>query len=149
MRPPLPTRGLGSGVPIHRFALPEEAQVQGRGSTRTIPLFDTPEYRYRVFVVNMRDPLYWLVWFYNQRAGAETFIKEAKNDAGLAAHPSGRFEINRNYFQLAMLAYNLNCWLMLFNREEGISSENLKHTTLATARLRFLFLAAKIWPHAG
>jgi hypothetical protein len=25
----------------------------------------------------------------------------------------------------------------------------LKHTTLATARLRFLFLAAKIWRHAG
>ena len=27
--------------------------------------------------------------------------------------------------------------------------ETLKHTTLATARLRFLFLAAKIWRHAG
>jgi hypothetical protein len=82
-------------------------------------LFDTPQYRYRVFVTNMSDPLYWLVWFYNQRAGAENLIKEANNDAGLAAHPSGRFETNRNYFQLAMLAYNLNCWLMLFNREEG------------------------------
>ena len=23
-----------------------------------------------------------------------------------------------HHFQLAMLAYNLNCWLMLFNREE-------------------------------
>ena len=27
--------------------------------------------------------------------------------------------------------------------------ETLKHITLATARLRFLFLAAKIWRHAG
>jgi len=27
--------------------------------------------------------------------------------------------------------------------------ETLQHTTLATARLRFLFLAAKIWRHAG
>src|ERR1035437_4695778 len=36
---------------------------------------------------------------------------------GLAAHPSGRFDVNGNHFQLAMLAYNLNCWLMLFNRE--------------------------------
>ena len=25
----------------------------------------------------------------------------------------------------------------------------VKHTTLATARLRFLFVAAKIWRHAG
>src|SRR5258708_13097531 len=57
--------------------------------------------------------------------------------------------MNCNHFQLAMLAYNLNCWLMLFNREEESRVATLKHTTLATARLRFLFLAAKIWRHAG
>jgi len=112
-------------------------------------LFDTPEYSYRVFVTNMKDTIDRLVWFYNQRAGAENLIKEANNDAGLAAHPSGRWTMNCNHFQLAMLAYNLNCWLMLFNREEGAKLETLKHTTLATARLRFLFLAAKIWRHAG
>ena len=112
-------------------------------------LFDTPEYSYRVFVSNMKDRVDVLVWFYNQRAGAENLIKEANNDAGLAAHPSGRWTMNCNHFQLAMLAYNLNCWLMLFNREEDAKLETLQHTTLATARLRFLFLAAKIWRHAG
>ncbi|HZT33398.1 MAG TPA: hypothetical protein VFA33_26155 [Bryobacteraceae bacterium] len=45
---------------------------------------------------------------------------------------------------VAMLAYNLNCWLMLFNREEHVKTEDVHHTTLATARLWFLFLAAKI-----
>ena len=54
-----------------------------------------------------------MVWFYGQRGGSENLIKEANNDAGLAAHPSGRFDVNSNHFQLAMLAYNLNCWLML------------------------------------
>jgi hypothetical protein len=112
-------------------------------------LFDTPEYSYRVFVTAMQDPVHLLVWFYNQRAGAENLIKEANNDAGLAAHPSQRWTMNCNHFQLAMLAYNLNCWLMLFNREEEAQVETLQHTTLATARLRFLFLAAKIWRHAG
>jgi hypothetical protein len=112
-------------------------------------LFDTPEYRYRVFVTNMTDAIYLLTWFYNQRAGAENLIKEANNDAGLAAHPSARWMMNCNHFQLVMLAYNLNCWLMLFNREDNARVETLKHTTLATARLRFLFLAAKIWRHAG
>ena len=97
----------------------------------------------------MKESVDLLVWFYNQRAGAENLIKEANNDAGLAAHPSGRWMMNCNHFQLAMLAYNLNCWLMLFNREEQAKVETLKHTTLATARLRFLFLAAKIWRHAG
>ena len=112
-------------------------------------LFDTPEYSYRVFVTSMKEPIDLLVWFYNQRAGAENLIKEANNDAGLAAHPSRRWIMNCNHFQLAMLAYNLNCWLMLFNREEEARVEALKHTTLATARLRFLFLAANIWRHAG
>jgi hypothetical protein len=48
-----------------------------------------------------------------------------------------------------MLAYNLNCWLLLFNREEKVDAAKMKHTQLSTARLRFLFLAAKIWSHAG
>ena len=112
-------------------------------------LFDTPEYSYRVFVTDMQRPIDLLVWFYRQRAGAENLIKEANNDAGLAAHPSGRWATNCVHFQLAMLAYNLNCWLLLFQRDEQVKLEELKHTTLAIARLRFLFLAAKIWRHAG
>jgi hypothetical protein len=112
-------------------------------------LFATRQYKYRVFVTNMEGPIDRLVWFYNQRAGAENLIKESNNDAGLAAHPSRLFVTNQNHFHLAMLAYNLNCWLMLFNREATDTTTSLKHTTLATARLRFLFIAAKIWRHAG
>ena len=112
-------------------------------------LFDTPEYSYRVFVTNMKAAIPLLAWFYNQRAGAENLIKEANNDAGLAAHPSTRWAMNCIHFQLAMLAYNLNCWLMLFNREEKARVETLQHTTLATTRLKFLFLAARIWRHSG
>jgi hypothetical protein len=112
-------------------------------------LFDTSEYTYRIFLTNMDEPLDALVWFYNQRATAENLIKEANNDAGLAAYPSRRWIMNANWFQIVMLAYNLNCWLQLFNREEKQPVEQLRHTTLATARLRFLFLAAKIWRHAG
>jgi hypothetical protein len=119
------------------------------GEPEQYQLFDTPEYTYRVFVTNLPGAVDRLAWFYQQRAGAENLIKEANNDAGLAAHPSGRWMMNCNHFQLALLAYNLNCWLMLFHREEQARVETLQHTTLATARLRFLFLAAKIWRHAG
>jgi hypothetical protein len=94
-------------------------------------------------VTNIKRPVDLLVWFCNQRAGTENLIKEANNDAGLVAHPSGRWAINCVHFQLAMLAYNLNCWLLLFQREETAKVVELKHTTLAIARLRFLFLAAK------
>ena len=112
-------------------------------------LFDTPEYTYRVFVTNMDAPLDALVGFYRGRASAENLIKEANNDAGLAAHPSKRWMMNANWFQIVMLAYNLNCWLLLFQREETATVADMPHTTLATARLRFLFVAAKIWRHAG
>jgi Transposase DDE domain group 1 len=117
--------------------------------TEQYQLFETSQYKYRVFVTDMTDPIHFVVWFYNQRGGAENLIKEANTDAGLAAHPSGRFDVNGNHFQLAMLAYNLNCWLMLFNREPQGDATQLRHTTLATSRLRFLFVAAKIWRHAG
>ena len=117
--------------------------------TEQYPLFDTTEYSYRVFATNMTGGIALLTWFYNQRAGAENLIKEAKNDAGMADHPSGRWAMNCIFFQLALLAYNLNCWLMLFQREEEATVETLGHTTLATARLKLLFLAARIWSHAG
>ena len=117
--------------------------------TEQYQLFETSQYKYRVFVTDFTEPIDFVVWFYGQRGGAENLIKEANNDAGLAAHPSGRFDVNSNHFQLAMLAYNLNCWLMLFNREPQTDATALRHTTLATSRLRFLFVAAKIWRHAG
>ena len=112
-------------------------------------LFETSQYTYRVFVTSMDDPIDVLVWFYRQRATAENLIKEANNDAGLAAHPSQRWAMNCVHFQLAMLAYSLNCWLWLFNREKTADATEMKHTQLSTTRLRFLFLAAKIWCHAG
>jgi len=136
----------------HRFiALRYQKKPKPRpaGEPEQYQLFDTPEYSYRVFVTNMKDAIALLAWFYQQRAGAENLIKEANNDAGLAAHPSARWAMNCIHFQLAMLAYNLNCWLMLFNREEEAKVAALGHTTLATTRLKFLFLAAKIWRHAG
>ncbi len=119
------------------------------GQPEQYQLFETPEYSYRVFVTNMDAPIDALVGFYRDRGSSENLIKEANNDAGLAAHPSGRWAMNCIHFQIAMLAYNLNCWLMLFNREEKATVSEMPHTTLATARLRFLFLAAKIWRHAG
>ena len=125
---------------------PEELEA---AEAEQYQLFATSQYSYRVFVTDMNDPIDFVVWFYSQRGGAENLIKEANNDAGLTAHPSGRFDVNGNHFQLAMLAYNLNCWLMLFNREPLTDAAELRHTTLATSRLRFLFVAAKIWRHAG
>jgi len=113
-------------------------------------LFATDRYTYRVFATNFSDPIAPVVWCYNRRASAENLIKEANNDAGLAAHSSLRFDVNGNHVRLAMLAYNLNCWLLLFQRNDTTTDATTRrHTRLATARLKCLFVAAKIWRHAG
>ena len=142
----------GWGRPYRFLALRSENDSDDEEEPEEVvqyQLFATKQYKYRVFVTNMEGPIDKLVWFYSQRAGAENLIKESNNDAGLAAHPSRIFVTNQNHFQLAMLAYNLNAWLMLFNREASDTTVSLKHTTLATARLRFLFIAARIWRHSG
>jgi hypothetical protein len=71
-----------------RYKKKEEKSPQEREQCQ---LFDTPGYSCRVFVTDVDLAIDLLVWFYNQRAGAEKLIKEANNDAGLAAHPSGRW----------------------------------------------------------
>ena len=141
--------GWGRAYRFVALRYQKKAKPKPDGGPEQYQLFDTPEYTYRVFVTNLDAPIDVVVGFYRQRAGAENLIKEANNDAGLAAHPSARWSINCVHFQLAMLAYNLNCWLMLFNREEQAKLDELRHTTLVTARLRFLFVAAKIVRHAG
>ena len=57
--------------------------------------------------------------------------------------------MNINHFQLSMIAYNLNCWLELFEREESVTVPELTHRTVATTRLRLVYLAAKITRHGG
>jgi hypothetical protein len=141
----------GWGKAFRLLALRYEKTSESRNSDKAeqYQLFDTPEYTYRVFVTDMDGALDTLVWFYNQRAAAENLIKEANNDAGLTAHPSNRWMMNANWFQIAMLAYNLNCWLQLFSREESVSVDTIKHTTLATARLRFLSASCSLPPESG
>jgi len=146
---PYQPEGWGKKYRFLALRYEKKPEAAGADQPEQYQLFDTPAYTYRVFVTNMAGPLEALVWFYNQRASAENLIKEANNDAGLAAHPSHRWMMNCNWFQIVMLAYNLNCWLLLFSREPSADVESLRHVTLATARLRFLFLAAKIWRHAG
>jgi hypothetical protein len=128
----------GWGKALRFVALRYAEATQPADEVQQYQLFATNRYTYRVFVTSLKEPVHLVVAFYNGRAGAENLIKEANNDAGLAAHPSGRFDMNRNFFQMVMLAYNLNCWLMLFNREEQDEADTLRHTTLATARLRFM-----------
>jgi len=105
MRVPLSTGRLGPGLPIYCLALREAGggQSRGRDQYNINCSIHAGVDTYRVFVTNMVESVDLLVWLYNQRAAAENLIKEANNDAGLAAHPSTRWTMNCNHFQIAML----------------------------------------------
>ena len=141
--------GWGKAYRFLALRYEKKPEESADGQPEQYQLFETAGYIYRVFVTSMDRPLDLMVWFYNPRGGAENLIKEANKDAGLKAYPSNNWAMNAIHFQIVMLAYNLNCWLMLFNREGTENAATLSHTTPATARLRFLFLAAKIWRHGG
>jgi hypothetical protein len=53
--------------------------------------------------------------------------------------------MNANWFQIVMLAYNLNCWLQLFSREENVTVKTMKHTTLA----QFVCASCSWLPESG
>lgn len=115
-------------------------------------LFDGLSCRFRVFVTNI-SPLRWspseVANFYEKRAAVENLIKESNNEIGLTAHPSSRWAMNANHFQLSMIAYNLNCWLQLLDRDETAPMAEMTHQTIATSRLRLLYLAARVTRHGG
>lgn len=119
---------------------PEEEQIQ-QGQ-----LFETAASTDRVVVTNLPGRVLDLVCFSDGRAGTENLIKEVKQDAGLGSVPSNFFTANQNFFQLVMLAYNFNCWLGLFERQ---NEQEFRHRSLGIQRLKFLFIAAQIWMQAN
>src|SRR3972149_10953947 len=116
----------GWGKPYRFIALRSERNgddEEESDETVQYQLFATKQYKYRVFVTNMNEPIDKLPWFSSQGAGAENLIKESNNDAGLAAHPSRLFLTNQIHFHLAMLAYNLNAWLLCRDRHKSHNAE--------------------------
>lgn len=127
---------------------------------RQLSLPQCEGYTYRVFVTNLSDQPHQVVACYDKRAGVENLIGEAQRE-GVLAIPSNKFHANHAFFQIVLLAYNLWRWTKLlagacdnpgFNpgraRPED-SSPGLPDHTNRLARLKLLFVAAKIQFHAG
>lgn len=97
-------------------------------------LFEQNEYRYHAIVTNdfEIEPIAWLS-FHNGRMGSENYNKELKIGFHNEYAPSNDFTMNRNYFLLGVLAYNMVQWMKLFYMAPAINSWGIK-------RLRFWFL---------
>src|SRR5437588_1765132 len=63
MRVSLSAGGMGKAHRFLALRYQKQSQPSAPEEPQQYQLFDTPEYRYRVFVTNMTDAIYLLVWF--------------------------------------------------------------------------------------
>ena len=126
---------------------------------RQLKLLDSENYVYRVFVTNKPGRPHRVIDDYDQRADAENLIGEAQRE-GVLAIPSRRFQAHHAYFQIVMLAYNLWRWMKMLaghaerQKQQGVEVPEAKRITLPDctlriARLKMLFVAAKIRSHGN
>jgi hypothetical protein len=126
---------------------------------RQLPLLEGENYVYRVFVTNLSGRPHTVIADYDQRAAVEPLIGEAQRE-GLLAIPSKRFQAHHAFFQVVMLAYNLWRWMKLLaghaerQAQQGMpvpepQQIRLPDHTLRIARLKLLFVAAKIRFHGN
>jgi hypothetical protein len=116
-------------------------------------------YVYRIFVTNLADRPHTIIANYARRAGVESLIGEAQRE-GLLAIPSRNFQSNHAFFQIVMLAYNLWRWMKLMaghcekKQRQGLQIPEERRITMPDhtiriARLKLLYVAAKIQYHGG
>ena len=135
-------RFVAMRIPIEK-AEPTGKQIQGM-------LFEEDRYKYRIFCTSLNDPAQKVIDEYDIRADVENLVGEAKRE-GLAAIPSGKFKNNYSFFQLVMLGYNIWRYIKLMAAMSSAEAETdetriqgIKANTIRIARLKLLFVAAKV-----
>jgi len=111
-------------------------------------LFEDDNYTYRIFCTSLSGPAHEVVGQYDKRADVENLVGEAKRE-GLGAIPSAKFKNNYAFFQLVMLSYNIWRYIKLLaamsqGRKELPALKTLASNTIRIARLKLLFIAAKV-----
>ena len=123
-------------------------------------LFEDDQYTYRIFCTTLRAKPYKVIAEYDKRADVENLIAEAKRE-GVDAIPSNKFKNNYAYFQIFMLAYNIWRYFKLMAQHSlqerkpfdsdcsGKLLQGIKDNTIRIARLKLLFIAAKVVAHSN
>lgn len=121
---------------------------------RQLKLFGEDNFTYRIFVTDISLRPHNVIRTYDKRADIENSVKEAQHE-GILAIPSKKFQSNHAFFQIVMLAYNLWRWMKLFagiRYDPQTQKQEQNHTivdaTVRIARLKMLFVAAKIVTHS-
>jgi hypothetical protein len=119
-------------------------------------LFEDDKYTYRIFCTNMAGKAHKVIADYDKRADVENLVGEAKRE-GLDMIPSAKFKNNYAFFQIVMLAYNIWRYMKMIAQKSAADSCSTKSgvlkgivtNTVRIARLKLLFIAAKVSRHSG
>ena len=118
-------------------------------------LFEDDRYTYRIFCTSLSGPAHQVIAEYDKRADVENLVGEAKRE-GLDMIPSAKFKNNYAFFQIVMLAYNIWRYMKMIanqsvsiNRSQtaaadGRDLKGIMNNTVRIARLKLLFIAAKV-----
>ena len=115
-------------------------------------LFEDDKYTHRIFCTNLAGKAHRVIAEYDKRADVENLVGEAKRE-GLDMIPSAKFKNNYAFFQIVMLAYNIWRYMKMIAQKSvsgdrpmasGSVLKGLMNNTVRIARLKLLFIAAKV-----
>jgi hypothetical protein len=148
---------LGWEAPCRFVAMriPKETATSGANQPIQCALFEDDRYTYRIFCTSLDGSAHEIIAQYDKRADVENLVGEAKRE-GLEAVPSAKFKNNYAFFQLVMLAYNIWRYMKLLaasstqdksdqgEQEASSALKGIASNTIRIARLKLLFIAAKV-----
>lgn len=105
-------------------------------------LLEVPDYTFRIWVTNRREPVLELWRDYNGRATVEQRIEELKNDLGADDFCTQNFWATKAAFLAVLLTFNL---LSLYQQQAVPAAAHRQPATLRTA----VFLCGAILGRAG
>ena len=119
-------------------------------------LFEDDKYTYRIFCTNLAGKAHQVIAKYDKRANVENLVGEAKRE-GLDMIPSAKFKNNYAFFQIVMLAYNIWRYMKMIAQKsvsgnlavKGSVLKGVMTNTVRIARLKLLFIAAKVVNHSN
>jgi len=119
-------------------------------------LFEDDKYTHRIFCTNLGGKAIKIIADYDKRADVENLVGEAKRE-GLDMVPSSKFKNNYAFFQIVMMAYNIWRYMKIiaqmslpgFRPGQASILKGIMANTIRIARLKLLFIAAKVASHSG
>jgi hypothetical protein len=135
--------------------IPKE-QKKSSNQPQQCVLFEDDKYTYRIFCTNLAGKAHKVIAEYDKRADVENLVGEAKRE-GLDMIPSAKFKNNYAFFQIVMLAYNIWRYMKMIAQksvsdhrpDKGSILKQVMTNTVRIARLKLLFIAAKVVNHSN